>query len=274
MAISGDESMVYLSPQSVYYAGKKYKALDKHLKVVFDEYPLTVIYLPRQMEQSAKLEIFRRINEGGTPLTAQDIRLSYYSESQSVTFVRLAGIHAETESSQKMVAAARKRGIADPWDQHGKAKRLWREWWAEKAKARGQTPSEMFLWFLVARYRDKLQSLLGTADSCKHLQLTFRGSTEEALDVFCAQLAHTDRTGKSAGLPTIKDNLSEEFGNFVVWMKTTLDSGLSGLSVDKYKQMALLLAGAVELDLSPETVTHNQWDAIAVRRKSGLDRAI
>jgi hypothetical protein len=70
IAISDDEAMVYLSPQSVHYAGKKYKSLHPKLKTIFDEYPLTIIYLPKLLEQGAKLEIFRRINEGGTPLTA------------------------------------------------------------------------------------------------------------------------------------------------------------------------------------------------------------
>jgi Protein of unknown function DUF262 len=260
-AISDDESMVYLSPQSVHYAGKKYNNLHPDLKTIFDEYPLTIIYLPKLLEQGAKLEIFRRINEGGTPLTAQDIRLSYYSESTSVTFVRLAGVHADTQSSRNMLAAAKARGVVNPWESHPKAKLTWHEWWEEKAKSRGQTPSEMFLWFLVARYRDELQSLIATPDSCKHLQLTFRGSTEEALDIFCAQLAYTDKTGKSAGLPILKQGLKDEFENFVLWMSATLGRGLAGLSVDKYKQMALLFAAMVELDLTPKKLNQDHWDA-------------
>ena len=137
-AISDDESMVYLSPQSVHYAGKKYSNLHPDLKTIFDEYPLTIIYLPKLLEQGAKLEIFRRINEGGTPLTAQDIRLSYYSESPSVTFVRLAGVHADTQSSRNMLAAAKVRGVANPWEPHPKAKLTWHEWWEENAKLAGR----------------------------------------------------------------------------------------------------------------------------------------
>jgi hypothetical protein len=119
----------------------------------------------------------------------------------------------------------------------------------------------MFLWFLVARYRDELQSLIATPDSHKHLQMTFRGSTEEALDIFCAQLAATDKSGKSAGLPILKQGLKEEFENFVLWMEATLRSGLTGLSVDKYKQMALLFASSVELELTPKHLNHDHWDA-------------
>jgi hypothetical protein len=261
IAISDDESMVYLSPQSVHYAGKSYDKLHRNLRTIFDEYPLTIIYLPKLLEQGAKLEIFRRINEGGTPLTAQDIRLSYYSESPSVTFVRLAGVHADTQSSRTMLASAKARGVGDPWEDDPKAKSIWHDWWQETAKSRGQTPSEMFLWFLVARYRDELQSLIATPDSSKHLQLTFRGSTEEALDIFCAQLAFTDRTDKSAGLPILKNGLKEEFASFILWMRTTLGHGLAGLSVDKYKQMALLFAAAVELDLTPKKLNQDNWDA-------------
>jgi hypothetical protein len=40
-----------------------------------------------------RLEIFRRINQGGTPLSGQDIRLAYYGEkSPSLALIRLAGV--------------------------------------------------------------------------------------------------------------------------------------------------------------------------------------
>ena len=45
-------------------------------------------------------------------------------------------------------------------------------------------------------------------------------------------------------------------------MNATLGRGLAGLSVDKYKQMALLFAAMVELDLTPKELTHDHWDAI------------
>ena len=100
-SLEPDDDINYLSPQSVHYSGKKFSELPDRFKDVFNDYPLPVIYLPPGLDLGTKLEIFRRINEGGTPLTAQDIRLSYYSESKSVYFVRLAGIYADTQSAQQ-----------------------------------------------------------------------------------------------------------------------------------------------------------------------------
>ncbi len=50
---------------------------------------MTIIYLPKDFKLEIKLEIFRRINEGGIPLSGQYIRLAYYSESKFVTFIQL-----------------------------------------------------------------------------------------------------------------------------------------------------------------------------------------
>jgi len=131
------------SPQSVYYRGKLFRDLPNELKAVFNDYPLTIIYLPQSLDLSTKLEIFRRINEGGTPLTGQDIRLAYYSESQSVTTIRLAGVHGEGDAARRMLKSAKDRNIPDPWEKWQKAYGLWGEWWEGRLTARGQTPSEM-----------------------------------------------------------------------------------------------------------------------------------
>jgi len=262
-SISDEEDMVYLTPQSTHYRGKKYSELSQELKNIFTDYPLTIIYLPRSIELSTKLEIFRRINEGGTPLTAQDIRLSYYSESNSVTFIRLAGIYSDSNASNRMIAAANYKGVFNPWSSFSDAWSAWSEWWEGTAKAKGQTPSEMFLWYLILRHRNQLDSLLSTPDSMKHLPLSFRGTTEEALDVFCAQLQYTDSHGGVNVLPTYDNGLIQEFNGFADWLAQILGRGLTGISVDKYKQMSLLIGAAVELELDPKTVSDDTWDAIA-----------
>jgi hypothetical protein len=109
-ALSTDDDVVYLSPQSVQYRGKIFKNLPASLQAVLNDYPLTIINLPSNLDLSTKLEIFRRINEGGTPLTGQDIRLSYYSDSRSVFFLKLAGIHSDTDSAKRMIEAGEKKG--------------------------------------------------------------------------------------------------------------------------------------------------------------------
>ncbi|RKH05737.1 DUF262 domain-containing protein [Corallococcus sp. CA047B] len=264
LTLSNDEEMVYLTPQSAQYRNKNYKQIPEPLRNVFDDYPLTIIYLPKNLALSAKLEIFRRINEGGTPLSPQDIRLSYYSESQSVTFIRLAGIYSDTDAAKRMLSTATKHGIENPWKDHVKAHELWSDWWADTVKAKGQTPSEMFLWYLVQRHRENINALVSTPDTMKHLPLGFRGTSEEVLDIFCAQLLHSDKTGgKTKILPTHGKPLEKEFDNFIQWIEFILGHGLTGMGVDKYKQMALFIGAAVELKLKPQSLTDDQWDAIS-----------
>ena len=214
---AGDD-INYLSPQSVHYSGKKFSELPQKFQTVFNDYPVTIIYLPPRLELGTKLEIFRRINEGGTPLTAQDIRLSYYSDSKSVYFVRLAGIYADTPSAKRMIEAAARKGVNNPWQDYPKAQKYWIEWWEGKAQAKGQTPSAMFLWYLVFSYRLELDNLISTQDTMKHLTMTFNGSTEQALDTYCAQLQFTDKKNGVPIFSTYEKGLEEDFQKFVHWI--------------------------------------------------------
>ena len=243
--------------------GKIFRNSRQNLKTVFNDYPLTIIYLPPRLDLGTKLEIFRRINEGGTPLTAQDIRLSYYSESKSVYFVRLAGIYAEAPSAQRMIEAASKKGVDNLWIQYPTARKHWVEWWEGKAQAKGQTPSAMFLWYLVFTHRKKLDNLISTQDAMKHLAMTFNGSTEQALDTYCAQLQFTDTKKGESIFPTYGKGLEKDFENFVTWIEAILGSAMSGVSVDKYKQTALLIGAAVELGLDAKALSNDVWDAIS-----------
>ncbi|MBW4591139.1 MAG: DUF262 domain-containing protein [Aetokthonos hydrillicola CCALA 1050] len=266
----------YMSPASALYAGKTYSNLIPTLKNIFNDYPLTIIYLPKSLPLQTKLEIFRRINEGGTPLSGQDIRLAYYIRSKSVTFIRVVGIYSsstdsiedtvETEAEpefikkpfQRMIELAEGKGIPNPWDNFPESKKNWDKWWEGKETAKGQTPSLMFLWYLVSLEREKLDALLKKP---KHLPISFGGLTETALDIYCAQLQYQELDNvvgnQNVLLPfeVISDNY---FKQFAIWMEFILSSKL-GISVDKYKQLALFIAGAVELNISPESLAQNQW---------------
>jgi uncharacterized protein with ParB-like and HNH nuclease domain len=57
---------------SPHYAGKKYEDLSDNWRKAFRRYNLTLVSLPSNMDLSLRLEIFRRINEGGTPLSGQN----------------------------------------------------------------------------------------------------------------------------------------------------------------------------------------------------------
>jgi hypothetical protein len=174
----------YYGP-SAHYAGKRFVDLAETWQKVFRRYNLTLVSLPPGMELSLRLEIFRRINEGGTPLSGQDIRLGYYSESQAVRFLQAAGIFDATREGAKRII--QDVGYPWPWSNYPNEADQWTQWWQDTKTVLGQTPAEMFLWFLISRYRDKVAAILSNASNlAANLKLTFRGNTEEVLDIFCA----------------------------------------------------------------------------------------
>lgn len=275
--ISNNSSIEYLAPQSALYAGKKFSELSQALKNIFNDYPLTLIYLPKGLPLQTRLEVFRRINEGGTPLSGQDIRLAYYSQSKAVTFIRLVGIHDDPNQieepvlddddeietikkpSQRMLELAQKQGLSNPWDNYPDARDMWYQWWEGKDKAKGQTPSLMFLWYLVCLDRLLLDNLLKRSS---HLKLLFGGQTENALDIYCNQLQYQELEEKSPHkivIATLDQITGYYFQSFATWIDIILSRGISGIGVDKYKQIALFIAGAVELKINPQNVSNKQW---------------
>jgi hypothetical protein len=125
-------------------------------------------------------------------------------------------------------------------------------------------PSEMFLWFLVTVYRRNLNSLLASADQMKHLPISFRGNTEEALDIFCAQLRWTeDNSDKTIEVFPTGEKLRDDFDKFAQWIGWILAQALSGASVDKYKQIALAIGSLVSLKMTPLDLSQDAWDALA-----------
>ena len=139
-ALSSSDVCPYYG-QSSHYAGKKYEKLADIWQKTFRRYNLTLVILPATVDLSLRLEIFRRINEGGTPLSGQDIRLSYYSESACVRFLQAVGIFESSRpGAQRMIQAL---GYPWPWMQFPEREDHWKEWWKDSKAAIGQTASEM-----------------------------------------------------------------------------------------------------------------------------------
>jgi len=131
MRLVDSDEAPYLSPHSVHYAGKKFKDLPPAYQQTFKKYRMTIIKLRNLGDM--RLEIFRRINQGGTPLSGQDIRLAYFGEgSPSVTFIRLAGIYdPDRPAARRFVSSAADRfKMSFPWGQTGRAS--WLDWWEDK----------------------------------------------------------------------------------------------------------------------------------------------
>ena len=111
----------------MHYAKKTFNELPIVYQQAFKRYNLTVIKL-RNLG-NMRLEIFRRINQGGTPLSGQDLRLAYYGEtSPSLTLIRLAGIYNPgREAARRFLERAEEQfGIAYPWTSLA-AKEAWQD---------------------------------------------------------------------------------------------------------------------------------------------------
>ncbi len=68
-SLSASDAMVYLTPHSVHYRGHFFADLPGELVNVFNDYPLTVIYLPRNIDLGTKLEIFPQATPQKRPVS-------------------------------------------------------------------------------------------------------------------------------------------------------------------------------------------------------------
>jgi hypothetical protein len=249
----------YLSPQSTHYAGKTFDELPLAYKQAFKKYRLTVIKL-RDLG-NLRLETFRRINRGGEPLSGQDIRLAYYGEnSRSVLFLRLVGIYDKARpGAQRFLAGAKDSFHLDfPWP--ADSYDTWNDFWDGKALARGQTPSEMFLWSLVAAYPAQLNQLLTNGNALAALRFSYDRSIDSALDAFCAQLQYQDTNPDEPKLLISAEDIQEKFfPHFSSWLHTLLCMKGPSLSVTKHRMIAALIGAAYRLAAGPSDLQDSKW---------------
>lgn len=266
--VSSDEAP-YLSPNSVHYAGKTFDELPLPYQQAFKKYRLTIIKL--RGLGGMRLEIFRRINQGGTPLSGQDIRLAYYGEdSPSVTFVRLAGIYdRERPAAQRFLDKATSAYHLDfPWTDDNTLE-AWRDWWEDKELARGQTASEMFLWSLVSAQVEQLNDLLQNTDALAKLNCRFNRAIDEALDACCAQLRYQDTNSSSPALLMSGDEIAGKFfPHFQSWFGVLIGRKGISLPVSKHRIVASLIGAAYRVGVAASALDDAKWTQIVefVRR--------
>jgi len=243
---------------SAHYAGKRYEDLAENWQRTFRRYNLTLVSLPPNMELSLRLEIFRRINEGGTPLSGQDIRLSYYSESEVVRFTQTVGFFDPLrEGSRRVIADV---GYAWVWSQYPEESKQWKEWWSGSRTSLGQTASEMFLWYLISKYRNYVDKILvDRGRLATNLKLTFRGNSDEVLDIVCAQFRYEDLNLEEPRLlPNLATLQQQDFHLFAQWWyKIRLNCG-SSANVSKHRPIALLIP-ALEKFFPTSSPSFDQW---------------
>lgn len=259
--VKSDEA-AYLSPNSMHYASRKFEQLPQTYQQAFKKYRLTIIKL-RQLG-NMKLEIFRRINQGGTPLSGQDIRLAYYGDaSPSVAFIRLAGIYdIERQGSRRFIKSANEvYKLEHPWKGH--VLETWYEWWSDKEIARGQTASESFLLSLVVANHTQLDQLLNNNGALSKLHIRFSGSMDEALDACIAQFQYQDKNPDFppylTGLPEIA---SKFFPHYSQWIDSLLNRQAPNLPVSKHRMVSQVIGAAYSQKIDIRKLSKKSWDRL------------
>jgi Protein of unknown function DUF262 len=250
----------YLSPASIHYAGKKFEQLPEPYRQAFKRFRLSVIKLRNLGEM--RLEIFRRINQGGTPLSGQDIRLAYYGEkSPSLAFIRLSGIYDPERLAAKRFLnnAAAAHGLSFPWtDRFGLE--AWNDWWNDKEIAHGQTASETFLWSLVVAQVQALDAIVQNRSALQTLRTHFNRGIDEALDVYCAQLRWQDANSNSpAAVFSFPEMREKYFPFFQDMIKHLLGQKGPSLPVNKHRAVASVIGAAYRAKTNPKMLSEQQW---------------
>lgn len=271
------EDAPYLSPHSVHYARKTYDELPPAYQQSFKRYRLTVIKL-RNLG-NMRLEIFRRINQGGTPLSGQDLRLAYFGEkSPSLALIRLAGIYdRDREAAKRFLESARAQfSLEYPWTDMA-AMESWQDWWENKEIARGQTPSESFLWSLVVSQAPKLDTILQNKAALQKLGTRFDRAIDEALDTYCAQLRYQDTDSKiPPALMPFQEMRDEFFPRFQELIGLILGEKAVSLPVSRHRMVATLIGAAYHNRLDPGQLSVQQWTDLVefIRRPQDISSKV
>jgi hypothetical protein len=221
-----------------------------------------------------RLEVFRRINQGGTPLSGQDIRLAYYgADSPSLALVRLAGVYnPDTPASRRFRDRAAQLGLDYPWTD-ALALGCWRDWWADKEIARGQAASEAFLWSLISAQVEQLDVILQNTSALLALNCRFSRAVAEALDVCCAQLRYQDENQTSPPAIMSFSEMKERFFPFFQrWIRMVLGQKGPNLPVTKHRGLAAAIGAAYALHMDPDRFGEQRWTDLVefIRRPQDL----
>jgi hypothetical protein len=249
-ALAKETEVEYADNVGPLVQGKKFSQLPSAIREQIELYVLNFILLPRDLALHMRLEIFRRINEGGVPLSPHDLRLALFGESSRVSLIRLAG--------------KGHFGLEYPWKDHSG----WNDWWNDKAQASGQEPSQMFLYYVIARDVANTSNLLGSTALHQSLKLKYDRSTISVLDLYCAQLQNEETPNAPKMLATFAQ-VNTWFADFELWFTALKTEKVPKISVNSSTKIAFFIAGASAAWGSPEKVTERQWEKIQVLLTQG-----
>jgi hypothetical protein len=84
-ALAKEDQVEYAENVAPIIQGKRFADLPGEMQKQIERYTLNFILLPKNLQLQMRLEIFRRINEGGVPLSAHDLRLPPCGNLRSVS---------------------------------------------------------------------------------------------------------------------------------------------------------------------------------------------
>lgn len=259
-ALAPSDEVEYASNVAHLIGGKKFSELDPLVRKQIEKYTLNLIVLPKNIDLSLRLEIFRRINEAGVPLSAHDLRLATFGAADRVQLVRLAGVFDLTrEGSRRMIEHAISKYKVDyPWKQH----QAWTSWWTNTAQSVGQAPSQMFLHYCIARSPARIHMLQQDVAQ-QALGVKYDGTTTSLLDLYVAQ-AQRESQGLGPSLVPDLETLKATFDDFESWFNALKMFKVPKISVNSSTKIALFIAAASMTWKSPEEPTESQWEDIEV----------
>ena len=148
-----------------------------------------------------------------------------------------------------------------PWEMDQDAAQLWKRWWNNTKTVTGQTSSEMFTWYIVAKTCPQIDTVLGNKTHLtKNLMLAFRNSTDEVLDIVCAELKFEDQNPSTPRLlPDAMALANDYFPEFKTWWSAIRMKCATQVQVSRHRAVALLIPGLVSHFGSPGKVSDTQW---------------
>jgi hypothetical protein len=261
-ALAPEGDVEYADNISAIIQGKRFGELPDGIQKQIKRYVVNIIILPKDLPLSLRLEIFRRINEAGVPLSPHDLRLAVFGQADRVYLIRLAGVFdSDREGSRRMIDAAKAKHSLDyPWkDPSG-----WAKWWEDSAHAVGQTPSQMFLYYVIARDLGNVDTLLDSKQTQVSLSVSYDKTTVSVLDLYTAQLQ--GEAQDSGGLKLLADlaTLKTWFADFEAWFNTLKMAKVPTIATNSATKVAFFIAAAVSVWGDPKKVTEKQWELIQV----------
>jgi len=147
-----------------------------------------------------------------------------------------------------------------PWESDQPAAQSWKRWWNNTKTVTGQTSSEMFMWYIVARTCSAIDTVFGNKTHLtKNLALSFRNSTDEVLDIVCAELKFEDQNSTPRLLPDATELATDYFPEFKTWWSWIRQKCATQVQVSRHRAVALLIPGLVSNFTQPDKVSDTQW---------------